>query len=158
MNNFNDYYNYMIGSQPLNTYNNNFDNNTFQNTFMNIDNSPKLYNPNEGFTKGNMFIDLYSQYKNYKPVAVTANNEREALMRELGRMAFAAHELNLYLDIHPDDTGMITLFNDYREKANQLMSEYDKKFGPLTINSNSLNQTPFMWEKDVWPWEVKPNV
>ena len=120
--------------------------------------TPSLFTPAVSLDNGNLFSNLYSQYKNYKPVAVTANNEREALMRELGRMAFAAHELNLYLDIHPDDTGMITLFNDYREKANQLMSEYDKKFGPLTINSNSLNQTPFMWEKDVWPWEVKPNV
>ena len=120
--------------------------------------TPSLFTPAVALDNGNLFSNLYSQYKNYKPVAVTTNNEREALMRELGRMAFAAHELNLYLDIHPDDTGMITLFNDYREKANQLMSEYDKKFGPLTINSNSLNQTPFIWEKDVWPWEVKPNV
>ena len=119
---------------------------------------PSLFTPAVGFDNGNMFSNLYIPYKNYKPANVSANNERESLMRELGRISFAAHELNLYLDIHPDDTGMITLFNDYREKANQLMSEYDKKFGPLTINSNSLNQTPFMWEKDVWPWEVKPNV
>ena len=119
---------------------------------------PSLFTPAQGLDYGNMFSNLYQPYKNYKPQDVPARNERESLMRELGRMAFAAHELNLYLDLHPNDTSMITLFNDYREKTNQLMSEYDKKFGPLMINSNSLNQNPFMWEKDVFPWEVKPNV
>lgn len=119
---------------------------------------PSLFTPAVGLDNGNMFSNLYQPYKNYKPANVSADNEREALMRELGRMSFAAHELNLYLDVHPEDTSMITLFNDYREKANQLMREYDQKFGPLTIISNSLNQNPFMWEKDVWPWEVKPNV
>ena len=119
---------------------------------------PSLFSPAVGLDNGNMFSDLYQPYKNYKPANVAANNEREAMIRELARRAFAAHELNLYLDLHPNDASMITLFNDYREKANQLMREYDQKFGPLTISSNSLNQTPFMWEKDVWPWEVKPNV
>ena len=119
---------------------------------------PSLFTPAMGLDNGNMFSNLYEPYKNYKPANVSANNEREALMRELGRISFAAHELNLYLDLHPEDNSMISLFNDYREKANQLMREYDQKFGPLMINSNSLNQTPFMWEKDIFPWEVKPNV
>ena len=120
--------------------------------------TPALFTPSVGFDNGNLFSNLYKPYKDYKSVNVSSNNEREALMRELGRISFAAHELNLYLDIHPEDTGMITLFNDYREQANKLMREYDQKFGPLMINSNSLNQNPFMWEKDVFPWEVKPNV
>lgn len=119
---------------------------------------PSLFTPTVGFDNGNLFSNLYSQYKDFKPTSVPANNERESMMRELSRMAFAAHELNLYLDLHPEDTSMITLFNDYREKAVQLMKEYDQRFGPLSISSNNLNQTPFMWQKDAWPWEVMPNV
>ena len=119
---------------------------------------PSLFSPAVGLDNGNMFSDLYQPYKKYKPANVSANNERESLIRELARMGFAAHELNLYLDLHPDDTSMITLFNDYREKYNQLVKQYDEKFGPLLISSNTLNQTPFMWVKDIWPWEVKPNV
>ena len=119
---------------------------------------PSLFSPAVGLDNGNMFSDLYQPYKNYKPTNVAANNERESLIRELARMGFAAHELNLYLDLHPDDTSMITLFNDYREKYNQLVKQYDEKFGPLLISSNTLNQTPFLWERDIWPWEVKPNV
>ena len=119
---------------------------------------PSLFSPAVGLDNGNMFSDLYQPYKNYKPANVSANNERESLIRELARMGFAAHELNLYLDLHPDDASMITLFNDYREKYNQLVKQYDEKFGPLLISSNTLNQTPFLWERDIWPWEVKPNV
>lgn len=119
---------------------------------------PSLFTPTVGFDNGNLFSNLYNQYKDFKPASVTADNEREAMMRELSRMAFAAHELNLYLDLHPDDTSMIALFNDYREKAVHLMKEYDRRFGPLSISSNNLNQTPFMWQKDAWPWEVMPDV
>ena len=119
---------------------------------------PSLFSPAVGLDNGSMFSDLYQPYKNYKPANDSANNERESLIRELARMGFAAHELNLYLDLHPDDTSMITLFNDYREKYNQLVKQYDEKFGPLLISSNTLNQTPFLWERDIWPWEVKPNV
>ena len=119
---------------------------------------PSLFTPAQGLDYGNMFSNLYQPYKNYKPANVSANNERESLIRELARMDFAAHELNLYLDLHPENTTMITLFNDYREKYNQLVKQYDEKFGPLLISSNTLNQTPFLWERDIWPWEVKPNV
>ena len=73
-------------------------------------------------------------------------------------MAFAAHEINLYLDLNPDDVSMITLFNDYRKKANELRTQYESKYGPLNLASDSLDQTPFMWEKNTWPWEARFNV
>ena len=73
-------------------------------------------------------------------------------------MAFAAHELNLYLDLHPEDTTMLTLFNDYRQKTNDLTKQYEEKYGPLSISSDALTQAPFMWEQNAWPWEVQRNV
>lgn len=121
-------------------------------------NTASLFTPDDGYNKGNLFSNLYSQYKNYKPVVLKANNEREQLLLELSRMAFAAHEINLYLDLNPDDVSMITLFNDYRKKANELRTQYESKYGPLNLASDSLDQTPFMWEKNTWPWEARFNV
>lgn len=121
-------------------------------------NIPSLFSPVEAYNNGILFSNLYSQYKNYKPAVLKASNEREKLFLELSQISFAAHELNLYLDMHPDDESMITLFNDYRERANQLISEYESKYGPLSISSDSLNQSPFAWEKDAWPWEEGFNV
>lgn len=131
-------------------------------SFRNISNmnniNPSLVTPTEGYNRGNMFANLYSQYKNYRPETLRASNEQERLFLELSRTHFAAHELNLYLDLNPNDVSMIKLFNDYRERCEQLTKEYEQKYGPLSIKSDSLNQTPFMWEKSPWPWEDRFNV
>ena len=124
----------------------------------NMNNNTSLVTPQEGYDRGNLFANLYDQYKNYRPNNLRASNEKERLFLELSRIHFAAHELNLYLDLNPNDVTMIKLFNDYRERCEQLTKEYESKYGPLTIKSDSLNQTPFMWEKSPWPWEDKFNV
>ena len=126
-----------------------------RNNLYNANNTKKdsLFTPAEGYDKGNLFSNLYDQYKNYKPETLRASNERERLFLELSRMHFAAHELNLYLDLNPNDRSMIALFNDYRRKVIELTKEYESKYGPLTTMSDSLDQTPFMWEKTAWPWE-----
>ena len=116
-------------------------------------NTSSLFTPDDGYNKGNLFSNLYSQYKNYKPEVLRARNEKEQILLELSRMAFAAHEINLYLDLNPDDVSMITLFNDYRSKTNELTKKYESKYGPLSLASDSLDQTPFMWENNTWPWE-----
>lgn len=112
----------------------------------------ELYSPGEAYNKGNLFANLYEGYKNYKPVELKANNEKDALFLELSKYAFAAHELNLYLDLHPEDKSMLALFNDYRMRSNQLMMEYEKKYGPLTISSDYMENS-FTWQEDKWPWE-----
>ena len=126
--------------------------NYLRNTTPNMNNNSSLYTPEEGYNRGNLFADLYEGYKNYKPIKLVAKNEQGKLFLELSRMAFAAHELNLYLDLNPEDETMLSLFNDYRMRTNQLMMEYEKKYGPLTISSDSLSSS-FTWVKNSWPWE-----
>ena len=128
--------------------------NSYKYDFMRNMNMPSLYSPEEGFNKGNMFSNLYEQYKNYKPKELVGNNDMEKMYLELARICFAKHDIQLYLDLHPDDVSMIQLFNDYRERELMLLKQYEDKFGPITNNSETLNQTPFMWVKDGWPWEV----
>ena len=127
--------------------------NSNMNTF-----NPTLVNPNEGYIRGNIFSNLYDQYKNYKPAQLRPTNEKERIFLELAQNSFAEHELNLYLDLNPNDVSMLKLFNDYREKCKILTEEYESKYGPLSISSNVLNQSPFMWDKNPWPWEDRYNV
>ena len=82
-------------------------------------------------------------------------SEKEKKLFELSAVAFAAHELNLYLDLHPEDQSMLALFNDYRRKSNELIKEYEENYGPLTVSSDALEGNTFTWEKDTWPWEGK---
>lgn len=112
-----------------------------------------LFNPAEAYDKGNLYSNLYNQYKNYKPAILTARNAQEQLLLDLSRLAFAAHELNLYLDLHPNDESMLALFNDYRSESSALMRQYETKYGPLNIKSDSLEKGPFAWIDSPWPWE-----
>lgn len=134
-------------------YNDYLLNNYFRKTTPNMrENQPTLYNPTEAYNRGNLFSNLYDSYKNYQPTELNASNEQDALYLEYARMAFAAHELNLYLDLNPDDTTMLALFNDYRSKANELMTKYEQEYGPLTVASDNSAST-FLWEKQPWPWK-----
>ena len=111
-----------------------------------------LFNPKDGFEKGNMFENLFSQYKNYQEEKLKPITEQEKELYELSAISFAAQDLNLYLDTHPDDKSMFMLFKDCTNKLNSLVEEYERKYGPLNINSKEMN-TSFTWESDKWPWE-----
>ena len=109
-----------------------------------------LYSPKEGFEKGNMFENIYSQYKNYKESELRPNSEQEKLLYNIQAICFASHDLNLYLDIHPEDQSMIALLNDYLRKEEELIRDYETKFGPMTLKEDSINK----WVNNKWPWEV----
>ncbi len=128
-------------------------NNMFDYSELNNNQNMNLFTPKEGFEKGNLFMDLYSEYKNYKPRKLNPRNDQERLMLEINENLFAAHELNLYLDINPNDNSMLALFNDYRRKAEDLKKQYEQLYGPLCITSDVLNNSPFLWEKTSFPWE-----
>lgn len=112
-----------------------------------------LYTPQEAFRRGNLFGDLYQGYKNYQPAILTAQNEQQRMFLNYAELAFAAHEINLYLDNFPNDRSMIRLFNDYRTMSNQALRAYEEKYGPITITSEQLNQSPWMWEQLDFPWD-----
>ncbi len=117
-------------------------------------NMPSLYSPEEGFNKGNMFSNLYEGYKNYKVTNLVGRSEEEKMWLELARTCFAKHDIQLYLDLHPEDVSMIQLFNDYRERENNLLKMYEAKYGVINSDSSSLEQTPFVWATEKFPWEV----
>ncbi len=118
-------------------------------SFRNNVNNQNLFNPSEGFIRGNMFSNLYSEYKNYKPQKLNPRNEQEKRLFEIQAICFAAHELNLYLDLNPYDQSMITLFNDYIKKEEELVREYESMYGPMIVNNNMSE-----WVSKKWPWEV----
>ena len=115
------------------------------------------YGPYEGFIRGNLFKDLYDPYKNYQPAKLIPNSEQEERLLNLDQLAFAAHELNLYLDIHPDDRNALNEFNRYRKMAIEAMNTYENQYGPLSVDSDTLEAYPWAWEGTTWPWEREAN-
>lgn len=125
------------------------------NSFMpNKNNMQELYSPKEGFEKGNMFPKLYNEYKNYNSQKLTPRTEQEERLLNIQAISFAAHDLNLYLDLHPEDQSMLMLLNDYINKKENLVKEYEIKYGPITLESSSNSKENFSWIDSPWPWEV----
>ena len=117
-------------------------------------NKLSLYTPYEGYTRGNMFKNLYNQYKNYTPYKIKVNSEQEEAMLNLGQISFAAHDLSLYLDNFPNDKEALELFSKYRKMANELIQNYERRYGPINVSSTDNMKTPYAWEQDKWPWEM----
>lgn len=137
-------------NQPINNDLNN--NLSFNN--MNSSNNLNLYEPLEGYVRGNMFKNLYDPYKNYRPQRIKINSEQEELLTSIGEYSFAAHEMNLLLYVEPNNQNALNLFNKFRKQANELMEKYERKYGPLSVNAEGMTKIPFAWEATSWPWEV----
>jgi spore coat protein JB len=145
MNNYRDYYNYANNNYNLPLYNQ--------------DKSyHKLYEPYQGLIRGNMFPDLYNTYKVSAPIEILPENEQARLLTSIDSLEFALIDLSLYLDIYPDNEYMLKQFNMVRTNMNELVYEYQKKYGPLCLNNDALNKYPYAWIKSPWPWEGDNNV
>ena len=132
------------------------------NNYFNIDNqffnsSSKqdldLYDPYEGFIRGNMYKNLYDPYKINSPYEIKPMNEQAEMLTYIDALCFACIDLSLYLDIFPNNKDAINLFNKYNGQKNSLMNKYQEKFGPLTLDSDALNTYPWAWNERPWPWD-----
>lgn len=112
-----------------------------------------IYTPYEGFIRGNMFKNLYDPYKMDRPFQIQPMNDQAEILTNLDSLGFAMIDLNLYLDVFPDDKNALDLFNQYRSQKNELLKQYEQKFGPIVISSDSLNMYPWAWDNKPWPWE-----
>lgn len=112
-------------------------------------------NPYEGLLKGNLFDNSYVPYKNYYPTNINPTSERQRSMLMIQVYSFALNDLDLYLDIYSNDVNAIKLYNAYLKSYKNAVTDYESKFGPITLTSNYLSSSPWSWETTIWPWEVK---
>ncbi len=162
--NFNDYYNYLNGYNDINYMPNSnqmIEDLNYQSLMpnnININNNQSqeknILDTEEGFKRGNMFKNLYDEYKNYKPRKLIANSEREDMLMQIQEYTFATIDLGLYLDTNPNDKKALNLFNEYLKNKKNLVNMYEEKYGPLTLDSNDQNNN-WLWNNSPWPWEVQ---
>lgn len=77
-------------------------------------------------------------------------NNKDELLRKIMSLNFAINDLVLYLDTHPKDSRAIQMHSDYSEKLIGLTAEYQRLYGPLTVNFMS---DTWDWIDEPWPWE-----
>lgn len=112
----------------------------------------KLVDSTTGFVKGNMFEGEYSKYKDYRPKMPRTTCEKSAKLFRIMELNFAINDLNLWLDIHPNDEKVFTLFKEYINKALRCEEEFVKCYGPLEVMENSGTKNMWLgtnaWEKE----------
>lgn len=114
-------------------------------------NDSKLVSTKEGFLRGNMFADEYEPYKNLTYFSLKPKNEQEKLLFHIMELSFAVNDLNLYLDLHPEDTKMFEKFKMYTKQCMELEEQYAKQYGPLVLSQTDSQE--YEWFKNPWPWE-----
>ena len=112
-----------------------------------------LFPIDEGFWKGTIYRGIYKPYKNYVPQPIMPANEKAALMFEVDKYYFAAHELRMYLDNYPNDREALALFNQFINSYEKAKKAYEAKYGAINITSESLKNSPFDWATNKFPWD-----
>ena len=104
-----------------------------------------------GFYLGNIFTDTYKPYKNYKPKRINAYSEQQKLLLAIQEMDFIINDLNLYLDINPNDTKMYELFKKYCLELDKLKKVYYEKYQVLELCKDTKGK--YTWISNPWPWD-----
>ena len=65
-------------------------------------------------------------------------------------------DMNLYLDVYPNDKKILNSFHDYRKKYESLKKQYENEYGPLCM-SNVVNTDKWTWISNPWPWDKGGN-
>lgn len=78
------------------------------------------------------------------------NCSQREMFNEIMALNFAINDLALYLDTHPDDRNAIRMHCEYSQRQISLTEEYQRLYGPLTINFMS---DTWDWIDEPWPWE-----
>ncbi|MDD2238774.1 MAG: spore coat protein CotJB [Bacilli bacterium] len=121
--------------------------------YFNLKKDNGILTPIEGLTIGNLFYDLYSPYKNYKPRELKSDSQKGSLLLKIQSLCLAVNDLNLYLDIHPEDQETFHLFKNYISELENLTKTYSENYDVLEL-CHDMGQN-FTWYKKPWPWEVK---
>lgn len=77
-------------------------------------------------------------------------------LRKLQQYNFAAYDMILYLDTHPDDKEAFEIFKDLAQKTCQLKLAFEKEYGPLD-HMGAARFDKFRWLESPWPWEKEAN-
>lgn len=90
----------------------------------------------------------------YLEASASHKSERDRLLEEIMAANFAAIDLNLYLDTHPNDKRALAKFTEAVAKKDALTKKFEEKYGPLTAAANA-GKDSWMWIEDPYPWDKR---
>ncbi len=82
--------------------------------------------------------------------------ERNKLMKAIQTYSFLLTDVCMYLDAYPDNKNALEYYDKYRKMFEETVSEYEKKYGPVTPLGVNI-ENGWTWIEDSWPWEYNNN-
>ncbi len=107
------------------------------------------YGSGKALARGTLFpgLDL--------PLGNAANDSApDVPAAELMAIDFAAHDLSLYLDTHPEDKEAFSVYQDLLKLAEEGAKRYTELYGPV-CKKDLAYEARYSWLKSPWPWEYK---
>lgn len=105
----------------------------------------------KGFYLGNIFIDSYDGYKNYKAKKINAYSEQQKMLLRIYELDFILNDLNLYLDINPNDKRLFEIFKKCAMELDVLKKKYYEKYQVLELCKDTKDK--YTWISNPWPWD-----
>ena len=79
------------------------------------------------------------------------NLNKNELMQKIMEYKFAINDMALFLDTHPCNNNALKKHNEYVLEYKKYKDFYEKKYGPLSIDTE-INAWE-SWVYEPWPWE-----
>jgi len=110
----------------------------------------QLNSLDEIINTGTLFKNLYKPYK--KTPKTVPESKEEKLLLKIQAYEIALMDLNLYLDVYPNDNSLTNLYKQYESEKEKLVSEFEKEFYTLSPKT-SADKKIWKWVDGTWPWE-----
>ena len=112
--------------------------------------SQPMYDMEDALKRGTLFPGLDLPFMNM----VNTADVTDTPLGEVMALQFVCHELQLYLDTHPDDEEGFAVLKNMLKLSKEANKRYVEKYGPLQP-CDLLESNRFDWLEDPWPWQYR---
>ncbi len=105
----------------------------------------KMFSVENALKLGNSFENEYVPYKNYVPYLPTFKTNKDQLMLKIMMFTHVGQDLKLLLDVYPKNIEIQRKFREISKTTNELVRQYEEKYGPLFAGNSNNENTMFSW-------------
>lgn len=81
-------------------------------------------------------------------------NEKMNMLTKIHALAFAIHELVLFLDTHPQNRQAMEMLREFRRRRKEAIAAYEARFGKYIETVDDVEpEERWDWIDSPWPWE-----
>ena len=76
---------------------------------------------------------------------INPSNDQTEILTNIDVLEFAMQDLDLYLDLNPNDSKVIELYNYYLKQNKEYFQVYQEKYDSILLDSDALKGNRWSW-------------